>query len=172
MIHLLAIYQLLDPQAPSDELHVGEPCALAVSGNFKHAGGKILFPLGPGSKPPQSVQQLADPVHLQGRAKKAGEKLPPPDQPPQGIIREPLGLHIFLQGLLVPQGSLLPKLICTVVGEVRQTVGGEGRAQFIQQRLLLYSRLIHLIEEKKGGYAVAPQQLPERPRVALGSVGA
>ncbi len=141
------------PQTAAGQLDMGQPHPLGIPGDFKDPGGKGLPPPGPWGKTAKGGKQFLHPLHLQGRAKKAGEKPSLRHKAAEGIVREGACRHIFLQRRFVPQGGLLPEILLPQTGKVQKGIG-KADFQLLQQGGAVHG-LVHFVEEEKGGDIVA-----------------
>ncbi len=79
--------QALDPQTAPGDLQIGQPDPLGVPGDLVHLGAELRGTDRPGGVPLQPPEKLLHPLQLQGRAKPAGEQLPPGRQGGDLLIR-------------------------------------------------------------------------------------
>ena len=163
--------EILDLQAASRDLQIGETPPLGVPADLIDLGSKVRRIVGDGRIALQALQEGLHPFQPEGRAKPAGKEPALPDQVTDVPVLHGSGLQIALQGGLLAHGDLLLEgLPLPLLGKVHTAVV-QPLPELGQAARPVGPVQVHLVDKEQGGDMVALQQLPQGLGMALYAVG-
>ena len=168
VLSLAAGQGLAHPELASGELQPAQTLPPLVPADLEHPGGEALSPLGLQGVPLQSGQQLLHPLQLQRRAEEAGEHPAGGDEGGQVAVVRRLPRQITLHQLLIAQRGAFQQLLPACAKVHAPPV--QPLPQLVHQGRPVGPRLVHLVDEEKGGDALVLQQPPQCGGVSLDAV--